>query len=48
MPPYVKSNPFTSLFSRLDGGGDDDFTNNDTKVFKFQVAPSLYFPFLKR
>jgi len=30
------------------GGGDDDFTNNDTKVFKFQVVPRLYFPFLRR
>jgi hypothetical protein len=29
-------------------GGDDDFTLNDTKIFKFQVIPRLYLPLVLR
>jgi hypothetical protein len=29
-------------------GGDDDFTLNDEKIFKFQLLPSLYLPVISR
>jgi hypothetical protein len=30
------------------GGGNDDFTYNDTKIFKFQLLPRLFLPLIMR
>jgi hypothetical protein len=30
------------------GGGDDDFTKNDTKIFKFRVLPPVFLPLIMR